>query len=520
MLNLSVLLEDSARKYPLQPAFTFADTTYTFTQINQEANRIANGLVSIGIKPGDKVAMTCPNIPHFPILYYGILKAGAIVVPLNVLFKKEEVMYHLKDSDAKTYLCYTGSEDLPMGKHGWDAFNSVPGCEHFFMVMPKPAMAASISEAETIDDLIAGQPTTFESVQTTADETAIIIYTSGTTGAAKGAELTHSNLFTNAVVATNILQSTNKDTQLVVLPLFHIFGMTVLMNAGLYLGVHSILLPRFEPVTVFKLIHQYSVSVFAAVPAMYHALLNCSVDAMYESGIKEKLRICISGGASLPVKIIEEFESRFDVPIIEGYGMSEGSPIVTFNQLEVGCKPGSIGTPVWGVEVKVVNEEEEEVAIGEKGELLYRGPNVMKGYYKKPAATAETIKNGWLYSGDVAIKDEDGFFYIVDRIKDLIIRSGNNVYPREVEDVMMKHESISMVAIVGVPSEKEGEEIKAFVVLKKEKIATAEEIILWTKERIALYKYPRLVEIVESLPLSASGKILKKELRKQVNSDR
>ena len=513
MLNLSVLLEDSARKYPLRPSFTYADITFTFAQINQEANRIANGLVSIGVKPGDKVAMTCPNVPHFPVLYYGILKAGAVVVPLNILFKKEEIIYHLKDSDAKTYLCYTGSEDLPMGKYGWDAFNLVPGCEHFFMVMPKPAMAASIFKAETLDDLIAGQPTAFEAVQTNADDTAIIIYTSGTTGAAKGAELTHSNLFTNAVVATNVLQSTKNDIQLVVLPLFHIFGMTVLMNAGLYNGVHSILLSRFEPVTVFKLIRQYNVSIFAAVPAMYHVLLNCTVDAIYETAIKEKLRICISGGASLPVKIIEEFESRFDVPIIEGYRMSEGSPIVTFNQLEVGCKPGSIGTPVWGVEVKVVNAEDEEVAIGEKGELLYRGPNVMKGYYKKPEATTETIKNGWLYSGDVAVKDEDGFFYIVDRIKDMIIRCGNNVYPREVEEVMMKHESISSVAIVGVPSEKQGEEIKAFVVLKKEANSTVEEIIQWTKERIALYKYPRFVEIVEALPLNASGKILKKELR-------
>lgn len=514
MLNLSVILENTARVYPSKPAFTFMDTTLTYAQVNGAANQVANGLISKGIQPGDKVALSCLNLPYFPIIYFGILKAGAVVVPLSVLLKKDEIAYHLEDSDAKAYFCFTGTDQLPMGQMGYGGFSAVPGCEQFYMIMPKPDLASSIDGTETLGSLMAGQPPVLETAETGAEDTAVIIYTSGTTGRPKGAELTHSNLLLNAILSVDLLTTTPDDTQLIVLPLFHIFAMTVLMNAGIYKGASNILLPRFDAEAVFGLMQKHEVTIFAGVPTMYWGLLNYTEDTFDYAAIASKIRICVSGGASLPVKVMEDFEKRFDVPIIEGYGMSEGSPVVTFNQLHIGRKPGSIGTPVWGVEVKLVDDNDQEVPVGEKGELLYRGHNVMKGYYKKPEANAEALRGGWMHSGDVAIKDEDGFFFIVDRTKDMIIRGGLNVYPREVEEVMMKHEAVSLVAVIGIPDEEMGEEIKAYVVLKEGQTVGDEDLINWTKDHIAAYKYPRQVEFLDALPMSATGKILKKELRK------
>lgn len=515
MLNLSVIIEDSARRYPNKDAFVFMDTRMTFAQINGAANQVANGLIAAGIQPGDKVGLSCFNLPYFPIAFFGILKAGGVVVPLSVLLKKDEIAYHLEDSDAKAYFCFEGTADLPMGQMGYAGFQEIRSCKHFFMITANPAAASPIEGTQTLGSLMAGQAPTLETVATSAEDTAVIIYTSGTTGRPKGAELTHSNLMLNGILSADLMGARPEDIQLIVLPLFHIFALTVLMIAGVYRGTESILLPRFDAEAVFGLMQKHGVTIFAGVPTMYWGLLNYKGDQFDYKSIAEKLRVCASGGASLPVQVMKEFEERFKVPIIEGYGMSEGSPVVTFNQLNVGRKPGSIGTPVWGVEVKIVDENDQEVPVGEKGELLYRGHNVMKGYYKRPEANAQTLRGGWMHSGDVAIKDEDGFFYIVDRTKDMIIRGGLNVYPREVEEVMMKHEAISLVAVIGLPHEQFGEEIKACVVLKEGASATPEAIIAWTKEHIAAYKYPRVVEILDNLPMTATGKILKKELRKQ-----
>lgn len=515
MLNLSIVLEDSARKYPSKAAFTFMDTTLSYAQINGAANQVANGLVQKGIKPGDKVALSCLNVPYFPIIYYGILKAGAVVVPLSVLLKKEEIHYHLENSEAKAYFCFIGTPDLPMGTMGYAGFGEVDACEHFFMIMPKPEMPSSIEGTETLGTLMAGQSPQFDSVPTAETDTAVIIYTSGTTGRPKGAELSHSNLVQNTILSSDLVTAQTEDTMLTVLPLFHIFAMVVQMNVGVYKGLSNILLPRFDAEAVLALFRKHKVTIFVGVPTMYWGL-NSYLDEKGENvdDIKDYLRICASGGASLPVAVLEKFESRFDVAILEGFGMSEGSPVVTFNQLDVGRKPGSVGTPVWGVQVKLVGEDGNEVPVGEKGELLYKGHNVMKGYYNNPEATAQTIQDGWLHSGDVAIKDEDGFYFIVDRTKDMIIRGGLNVYPREVEDVIMKHPAVSMVAVIGVPNEQMGEEIKAFVVLNAGQTVTEAELGSWTKENIAAYKYPRIIELVDALPMSATGKILKKELRK------
>jgi long-chain acyl-CoA synthetase len=513
MLNLSILLEQTAQRFPSNKAFTFMDSSLSYAQINGAANQIANGLKSKGIQKGDKVALSCLNLPYFPIIYFGILKAGAAVVPLSVLLKEDEVAYHLADSEAKAYFCFVGTPELPMAKIGKLGFDNTPTCEQLYIITPQPTDASPIEGVPTLGSLMAGQSPVFDTVQTSSDDTAVVIYTSGTTGRPKGAELSHSNLFTNTQVVADFVGYTHQDTNLIVLPMFHIFAMTCMMNAAIFRGTHCILLPKFDAEAVFGLMQKHSITVFGGVPTMYWGLLNYKEDKFDFKAIAQNLRLAVSGGASLPVQVLEDFKARFDVDILEGYGMSEGSPVVTFNQINVGCKPGSIGTPVWGVDVKLVDTEGNEVPVGEKGELIYRGPNVMKGYFKKPEANAETIKNGWLYSGDVAIKDEDGFYYIVDRTKDMIIRGGFNVYPREVEEVMMQHEAVSLVAVIGVPDDKMGEEIKACIVLKPGQTISESDLMAWTKEKIAAYKYPRIITFLPALPMSATGKILKKELR-------
>lgn len=514
MLNLAIILEDSARRYPTKTAFTFMDTSLNYTQINSAANQVANGLKSIGIQSGDKVAINCLNIPYFPIVYFGILKTGAVVVPISVLLKREEVAYHLKDSEAKAIFAFVGTPELPMGSENYAGFQQASNCEHFFLITPKLTDLSSIEGTKTLGMLMNGQPPTFEIVETESNDTAIIVYTSGTTGHPKGAQLTHSNLMLSAVLNTNLVNLTSQDTLLTVLPLFHAFAITLLMNAGVYNGATNILLPRYDAEAALALMVKHKVTLFAGVPTMYWGLLNCKVATHQSNVVKDNLRVCVCGGASLPVKILEEFEKRFEVPILEGYGMSEGTCTVTFNHLYQKRKPGSIGTPVWGVAVKIVDENDKEVPVGEKGELVYRGYVVMKGYYNKPEATAKTLIGGWLHSGDVAVKDEEGYFYIVDRLKDMVIRGGLNVYPREVEEVMIQHEAVSLVAVIGIPDEKFGEEIKACVVLNEGQSITQEALIAYTKANIAAYKYPRIIEFMDALPTSATGKILKKELRK------
>jgi long-chain acyl-CoA synthetase len=515
MLNLSVLLEDSARRFPDKDAYIIGDKHLTFKQINALSNQVANGLVAKGIRPGDKVAMTCLNLPQFPVLYYGILKAGAVVVPLNPLLKSSEIAFHLEDSDARIYFCFQGTEQLPIGQWGYEGFRDAGGCEHFYVITADMAAPSPIEGTAAFGQFLQGQSPVFDRIATGAEEVAVIIYTSGTTGRPKGAQLTHSNLFTNAVLCSQpeLVGAVADDVQIITLPLFHIFAMTVLLNTGMYRGVTSVLVARFTPEDVLKAMQAHKVSIFAGVPTMYWALVACPKEGFDMATITQNLRLCISGGASLPVAVLENFEKIFHVPILEGYGMSEGSPVVCFNLSDRVRKPGSVGVPVWGVDVKLVDAEGREVAVGEKGELLYRGHNVMVGYYKRPEENAKTLRDGWLYSGDVAIRDADGYHYIVDRIKDMIIRGGENVYPREVEEVLITHPDISLVAVIGVPDEKLGEEVKACVVLKDGQYATPEEIRAWAKEKMALHKYPRIVEILPALPMNATGKILKKELR-------
>ena len=515
MLNLSVFLEASADSHPDRDAVVLGDLRLTYAQVNGFANQVANMLVSRGIQPGDKVALSCPNLPYFPIVYYGILKAGATVVPLNVLLKGREIAYHLGDSDAKAYFCFEGTPDLPMGQMGHDGFQQADGCEHFFMITADMMAPSPIEGTETMVQALGGQPDTFESVATEPTDTAVILYTSGTTGQPKGAELSHSNMVMNALTCNRLFESvpSQHDTHLLVLPLFHSFGQTVNMNAGFSTASTMVLLPRFDAGQALGLMEKEDITFFAGVPTMYWGLLGALKEGVDVEKIAGTMRRAVSGGSALPVEILKQFKEKFGVQILEGYGLSETSPVATFSDPDRDPRPGSIGVPIWGIDVKLVDPDWKTIeGADEVGEIAIRGHNIMKGYYKRDEATADVMNNGWFRTGDLARRDEDGFYYIVDRAKDMIIRGGYNVYPREIEEVLMTHEAVSLAAVVGVPSDEHGEEIKAYVILNDDATITEDELRDWCKEQMANYKYPRLIEFPSSLPMTATGKILKREL--------
>ncbi len=517
MLNLSMIIEHHARLHPDREAIVTGPVRLTYAGLDAMACRVAGALRALGIRPGDHVALSCPNTPHFPVAYFGILKAGAAVVPLNVLLKGKEIAYHLRDSEARAFLCFEGTAELPMARFGHEALAEAPGCEHFVVMTKDPAAASPIEGAPTLASLLRDQPATFDAALRRPDDTAVILYTSGTTGRPKGAELTHANMMLNAIASCDMsleTLGTQYATALAVLPLFHSFGQTCVMNANLYRGNRVVLLPRFEPASVLETMAAERVNWFAGVPTMYWALLR----HVEQSGadvepVARHLRTCVSGGAALPVEILHSFDRTFGVEVMEGYGLSETAPVATFNQFGRPRKPGSIGFPIWGCEVKVVDDDGVEVPRGTLGEIVIRGHNIMKGYYRQPEATAEAMRGGWFHSGDVARMDEDGYLFIADRLKDMIIRGGLNVYPREVEEVLATHPAVSMAAVVGVPHEEFGEEVKAFVIRKPGAELSEPELVAWAREQMAAYKYPRVVEFVESLPMTATGKVLKRELR-------
>jgi long-chain acyl-CoA synthetase len=517
VLNLAMVLEDSARNVPTRDAVVLGSSRMTYAEVDEAANRVANLLVSVGVEPGDKVALSCPNLPYFPIAYYGILKAGAVVVPLNVLLKAREVAYYLDDSDATAYICFEGTDELPMGTAGWNGFIQVDECRHFFLIRSNPAAEpeSPFDGSASFGAAVGDQPSQFETVVTAADDTAVILYTSGTTGQPKGAELTHANMVLNAMSNASLhgVPAEGYDTHLVTLPLFHSFGQTVQLNGGFAEKCTLVLLPRFDAHAALTLMQSEFITFFAGVPTMYWGLLGALDESVDVDTIASNLRVAVAGGSSLPVEILKEFKDRFHVQVKEGYGLSETSPVATFNPPKKEPKPGSIGTPIWGVEVKLIEPDWTGIeSTDEVGEIAIRGYNVMKGYYRRPDATAEVMRDGWFRTGDLARRDEDGYYYIVDRAKDMIIRGGLNVYPREVEDVLMTHPDVSLVAVVGAPDERHGEEVKAYVILNPGSQLSEAELIAWSKDQMASYKYPRTVEFRDALPMTATGKILKRDL--------
>lgn len=506
MLNLAMLLEISARRDPGKVAVIFDDMKLRYAEVNGAANKIANGLVGLGVRPGDKVALMLPNTPHFVICYYAVLKLGATVVPLNVLFKRHEVAYHLDDSDAVALIVWEG-----FLSEAAEGFGQAKRC-HSLIVAQAPGSSAALPDgALPLNALMADTSPVFDTHQTMPDDTAVILYTSGTTGRPKGAELSHANMVFNTMTCAEKLMAISRDeVALAALPLFHSFGQTCVMNNMLYAGATITLMTRFEPQKALEVLARDRVTYFAGVPTMYFYLLNFPDAGKYDLAA---LRICCSGGSAMPVEVMHAFNKKYNVTILEGYGLSETSPVASFNHPGRDPKPGSIGTPIWGVEMRCVDAEGREVPVGELGEIVIRGHNVMKGYYKRADASAEAIRDGWFFSGDVAYRDEDGYFFIKDRVKDMIIRGGFNVYPREIEEVLYGHPAIAEAAVIGIHDAALGEEIKAVVAFKPGQDAAAQAIIDYCKERLAAYKYPRSVEIRDTLPKTATGKILKRELK-------
>ncbi len=476
----------------------------------------------MGIGHGDKVALCCPNLPFFPIVYYGIMKAGAAVVPLNVLFKPREIAYHLTDSDAKAVFVFEGTDELPLAATVKEGFDQVPTCEKL-IVMTRDLMGKSpIDGHETLTQITFDKSESFDIYPTRPDDTCAILYTSGTTGQPKGAELTHLNLYSNVtttfLIHLPMLDFTDgvQKTCLITLPLFHTTGQTVQMNTQIYAGHRIVLLPRFDPQATLDAMVAEGVNFWVGVPTMYWALLRHVDETGYDiSRVRETMKVCSSGGAPMPVEVMKEFQERFGVRVMEGYGLSETSPLACFNHFERPSKPGKVGQQIFGVEVRCVDDDDNEVPRGQRGEVVIRGTNVMKGYYKRPEATAEAFRNGWFHTGDIGIMDDEDYLAIVDRKKDMILRGGYNIYPRELEEVIITHPLVSLCAVIGVPDERLGEEVKAFVVLKPGCEMTVDEFTDWCKTQFAANKYPRHVEFRESLPIGGTGKIFKRALKEE-----
>jgi long-chain acyl-CoA synthetase len=490
--NLASLLTDSAARQPERTAIKLDDVELTYAQLDGATAHLAGMLAQHGFQPGDRVGVMLPNVPHFPIVYYGILRAGGVVVPMNVLLKEREVAFYLGDSGARLVFA-------------WADFGEEA----------RPGAAAAGAELIEVDplgfvQLVGAAEARPEVAEVSDEDTAVILYTSGTTGKPKGAELTHANLAGNATTQVETLgEFTPDDVILGALPLFHSFGQTAAMNAGVLAGSCLTLLPRFDPIKALQIMERDRVTVFMGVPTMYSALLAVPTEARPDTS---SLRLCVSGGASLPVEVLRAFEGQYGSAILEGYGLSETSPIASFNHPGRERKAGSIGTPIRDVQMKVFDEQDSELPQGEVGEIVIRGPNVMKGYWNRPDATAEAMRGGWFHTGDLAKVDEDGYFFIVDRKKDMIIRGGYNVYPREIEEVLYEHQAVAEAAVLAVPHAELGEEVGAAVALKAGAEASPEELQAFVKERVAAYKYPRHVWLVDELPKGPTGKILKREI--------
>jgi long-chain acyl-CoA synthetase len=499
--NLATILRESALAAPDKPMLHIGPLTLTYGQVEAMTGRVAAGLRATGLERGGTVALQLPNLPEFVFAFFGALRAGLTVVPLNPLLKGPEVSYHLRDSGARaliTHETFAGEAAKGVAEAGDVELYVVPaGTDAPRLGTPFERLYA--------DEVLDTEPMN-------PDDTAVVIYTSGTTGRPKGAELTHFQMFMAATVAGDTFAYRDDDVSMAVLPLFHVFGLSSVMNTAIRCGATLVLVPRFEAGAVLDAIERHRVSVFCGVPTMFVALLHAD-RAGRDLG---SLRVCVSGGASIPGEVLRGFEAAYPgAPVLEGYGLSETCALATFNRSAEDRRVLSIGKRMWGVEVRVVDGQDRELPAGPEhvGEVVLRGHNVMKGYLGRPEATAEAMRGGWFHTGDLGYRDEDGFFYIVDRKKDLVIRGGFNVYPREIEEVLHEHPAVLEAAVIGRPDERLGEEVVAFVSLRPGSSATPEEVVAFSRERLAAYKYPREVVVVDDLPKGPSGKVLKTELR-------
>jgi long-chain acyl-CoA synthetase len=491
MTNFAELLSGAAADAPDRPAAKLDDAVLSFEQLDAAVARAAGMLRSRGVEPGDRVGMQLPNVPYFPVVYFGALRLGAVVVPMNPLLKDQEVAYHLSDSGARVMV-------------GWHQFE-------------QPARAGS---EEAGAECITVAPGEFESLLQNADavsdvadrgdaDPAVIIYTSGTTGTPKGAVLTHANITAAANVGRDLVEAGPDTVTVGTLPLFHVFGMNSIMNVSVRARGLLTLVARFDPEKVLEVIERDRATTFGGVPTMYAAMLHHPDRGRYDVS---SLQFYVSGGSALPVEVLRGFDNAFGCKVLEGYGLSETNGMATFNLPDRERKPGSIGVPVGGTEMMVVDDQDNEVQQGEPGEIVMRGPFVMSGYWNREDATKNVMRGGWFHTGDIARIDGDGYFFIVDRKKDLIIRGGYNVYPRELEEILYAHPAVREAAVIGVAHETLGEEVGAAVALKDAEQITPEELRDYMKERVAAYKYPRVIWLVDELPKGGTGKILKREI--------
>ncbi|MYW64674.1 AMP-binding protein [Streptomyces sp. SID8379] len=492
MTNLARNLAHTAEAHPDRPALRLDDHVLDYRTLDEHSARVAAWLAAEGVVPGDRVAIMLPNVPHFAVVYYGALRAGAVVVPMNPLLKSGEIGYSAGDCGARTIL--TSGPSLPEARAAAEQLGitctDVTGQD----------FATALSRVEPSAGI----------VERTDDDPAVILYTSGTTGRPKGAVLTHGNLRSNTETVSGLLGITGDDTVFGGLPFFHVFGQTCGLNAAVLTGACVTLLPRFDAAKALDILTRDRVTVMEGVPTMFVALL-AAADAAGGTGA-EAVRVAATGGSAMPVDVLHRFEAAFGCPVVEGYGLSETSPVVTLGAVDGVRKPGSIGIPVEGVEVRLIDDDGKEVAQGEVGEIAVLGPNVMRGYWNRPEADAAAFTDGWFRTGDLARRDEDGHHFIVDRKKDLIIRGGYNVYPREIEEVLYTHPAVAEAAVIGVPHDLHGEEVRAVLALKPGATATPEDLHDYVKTRVAPYKYPRTIRLVDALPKGPTGKILKREL--------
>lgn len=500
--NLAIMLREVALASPSRPVTLFAGSPMTYAELDGLSDRMATGLKSHGLQPGDRVAVQLPNIPQFLISYFGVLKAGGVVVPLNVLLKAPEVEYHLRNSGARLLITWAG-----VLSQAAKATAAVSVSEVYAVGLPGDDTTAAL-KFEALLKQPAGEP---QLAPRDPADTAVIVYTSGTTGRPKGAELTHMQLYMNADIPGRLFGVRPDDVVITVLPLFHVFGLSSIMNVCVRFGCTMSLIPRFDPVVVLETIQRDHATIFEGVPTMFISLLGHPHLGDYDVS---SLRIAISGGASIPGPVIDEFERRFGVLILEGYGLTETASTTTFNRSVSERRVYSVGKPIWGTQTQVWDKNGKPLPPGRDnvGEVVTRGMHVMKGYLNSPDATAGAFTGDWFHTGDLGYLDEDGFLFIVGRIKELIIRGGYNVYPAEIEDVLHAHPAVAEAAVVGIPHDKLGEEVKAVLVLRPDESVTARELTAYCRERIAAYKYPRVIEFRSALPKNAMGKILKSEL--------
>ncbi|MFB6517721.1 long-chain fatty acid--CoA ligase [Streptomyces sp. NPDC056401] len=489
-LSVATILKESAVRHPDRTAVVDGGVRVSYRALWLDVLRFAARLRDHGIAPGDRVALLLPNTADFPRAYYAVLAAGGTVVPVHGLLVADEVAYVLRHSGCRTVV-------------------TAPG--------PLAAVAEAAAAGAGADVLRVttdGEPLE-RAVPRGGEDTAVILYTSGTTGRPKGALLTHANLVMNAsVCAQDLFALTPEDVVLGCLPLFHSFGQSCAMNAALRAGSALVLCERFAGPEALALMVRERVSVFMGVPTMYHALTEAVERGAEPPG---SLRMAVSGGAALPTALLERFESALGTVVLEGYGLTETSPAALFNHPATGRRPGTVGRPVWGVEAAVADPDAEDRIVflpaGEVGEVVLHGHNVFAGYLDDPEATAAAVVDGWFRTGDLGVHDADGFLTIVDRKKDLIIRGGFNVYPREVEETLARHPSVARVSVFGLPDETRGEEICAAVVLRPGAADTPQDIVAWAREHLGKHKYPRVVRLFDELPLGPSGKVLKRELQ-------